>query len=129
MEQVLENVFLNAIQAMPQGGSLTVRTALRAGFAEISVEDAGPGIPGEIRSKIFDPFFTTKPHGTGLGLSIVYRIMEAHGGRVDVENVTQEDPQARSLRVVGTRVLLLLPLGPKNTGIDLGAGDWDGRLR
>ena len=129
MEQVLENVLVNAIQAMPQGGSLTVRTALRAGFAEISVEDTGPGIPGEIRSRVFDPFFTTKPHGTGLGLSIVYRIMEAHGGRVDVENVTQEDPQARSLRVVGTRVLLLLPLGPKNTGIELGAGDWDGRLR
>jgi len=122
MEQVLANVFLNAVQAMPQGGSLTVRTGLRAGFAEISVEDTGPGIPGEIRSKIFDPFFTTKPHGTGLGLSIVYRIMEAHGGRVDVENVTQEDPQASSFRVVGTRVLLLLPLGPKNTDIEPVAG-------
>ena len=126
---MLANVFENAIQAMPQGGSLTVRTALRAGFAEISVEDTGPGIPGEIRSRVFDPFFTTKPHGTGLGLSIVYRIMEAHGGRIDVENVTQQDPQARSLRVVGTRVLLLLPLGPKNTGIELVAGDRDGRLR
>ena len=111
MEQVLANVFANAVQAMPQGGNLTVRTALRAGFAEISVKDTGPGIPAEIRSKIFDPFFTTKLHGTGLGLSIVYRIMEAHGGRVDVENVTQDDPQASSLRVAGTRVILLLPLG------------------
>jgi signal transduction histidine kinase len=114
LEQVLANVFVNAVQAMPQGGSLTVGTGLRAGLAEISVEDTGPGIPGEIRSKIFDPFFTTKPHGTGLGLSIVYSIMEAHGGRVDVENVTQEDTRARSLRVVGTRVLLLLPLGAKH---------------
>ena len=111
MEQVLANVFVNAAQAMPQGGRLTVSTALRAGFAQISVEDTGPGIPGEIRGRIFDPFFTTKPQGTGLGLSIVYSIMQAHGGRVDVENVTQEDVQASSLRVVGTRVLLLLPLG------------------
>ncbi len=122
MEQVLANVFVNAVQAMPQGGRLTVRTGLRAGFAEISVEDTGPGIPGEIRSKIFDPFFTTKPHGTGLGLSIVYRIMEAHGGRIDVENVMLEDPQASSLQVVGTRVLLLLPLGAKNTDIEMVAG-------
>ncbi|MBI4189636.1 MAG: HAMP domain-containing protein [Betaproteobacteria bacterium] len=111
MEQVLANVFVNAVQAMPQGGSLTVRTALRAGFAEIAVEDTGPGIPGEIRSKIFDPFFTTKPHGTGLGLSIVYRIMEAHGGKIGVESVTREDPHASSLRVAGTRVVLSLPLG------------------
>ena len=114
MEQVLANVFVNAAQAMPQGGCLTVRTALRAGFAQISVEDTGPGIPGEIRSRIFDPFFTTKPQGTGLGLSIVYSIMQAHGGRIDVGNVTQEDFRASSLRVVGTRVLLLLPLGAKH---------------
>ena len=129
MEQVLANVLVNAVQAMPHGGSLTVRTGLRAGFAEIAVEDTGPGIPDEIRSRIFDPFFTTKPHGTGLGLSIVYRIMEAHGGRVDVKNVTQEDPQAGSSRLVGTRVLLLLPLGPENVDIDRVAGDQDGRLR
>jgi signal transduction histidine kinase len=122
MEQVLANVFVNAAQATPHGGSLTVRTGLRAGFAEISVEDTGPGIPDEIRSKIFDPFFTTKQHGTGLGLSIVYSIMEAHGGKVEVDNVTQENPQAHSLRVIGTRVLLFLPLGPKNAAVDLVAG-------
>ena len=129
MEQVLANVFVNALQAMPQGGGLTVRTGLRAGFAEISVEDTGPGVPDEIRSKIFDPFFTTKPHGTGLGLSIVYRIMEAHGGRVDVENTTQDDPHASSPRVAGARVLILLPLGTKSTDIEMAAGHEDGRLR
>lgn len=115
MQQVLGNVLVNAVQAMPRGGSLTVSTALREGFAEISVEDTGPGIPGEIRSKIFDPFFTTKPQGTGLGLSIVYTIMEAHGGKVEVESVTREDPQAGPSRPVGTRVLLVLPSGTKNT--------------
>ena len=116
---MLANVFVNAAQAMPQGGSLTVRTALRAGFAEISVEDTGPGIPAEIRGRIFDPFFTTKPQGTGLGLSIVYSIMEAHGGKVGVENVTQADIQASPSRIVGTRVLLLLPLGAKHAGIEM----------
>ena len=111
MEQVLANVLVNAVQAMPQGGSLTVGTALRGGFAEISVQDTGAGIPEAIRSRIFDPFFTTKPHGTGLGLSIVYSIMEAHGGKVEVQSVAPEEPQASSARPVGTRVVLSLPLG------------------
>ena len=110
MEQVLANVLVNAVQSMPQGGDLTLRTTLRPDYAEISVQDAGPGVPDTIRSRIFDPFFTTKPHGTGLGLSIVYTIMEAHGGKVEVESVTREDPQAGPLHPVGTRVLLLLPL-------------------
>ncbi|MBI4205673.1 MAG: HAMP domain-containing protein [Betaproteobacteria bacterium] len=112
MEQVLANVLVNAVQAMPQGGELTVRTALRPDCAEISVQDTGPGIPVAIRSRIFDPFFTTKPHGTGLGLSIVFTIMEAHGGKVRAENVTGRD----SLRPVGTRVVLSLPLAPAHAG-------------
>ncbi len=106
MEEVLTNVLVNAIQAMPQGGSLSVRTVLRSDFAEISVQDTGPGIAEEIRGKIFDPFFTTKPQGTGLGLSIVYRIMEAHGGSVELENVAEAGDR-------GTRVVLLLPLKAK----------------
>ena len=114
MEQVLANVLVNALQAMPQGGSLSVGTALRSDFAEISIHDTGPGIPNEIRSRIFDPFFTTKPQGTGLGLSIVYRIMEAHGGKVELESVTQGHAQEGTLRQVGTRVVLLLRLRAKN---------------
>ncbi|MBI2317528.1 MAG: HAMP domain-containing protein [Betaproteobacteria bacterium] len=110
MEQVLANVLTNAVQAMPQGGRLTVATALKRGFAEISVQDTGPGIADKIRSRIFDPFFTTKPQGTGLGLSIVYRIMEAHGGRVEVESVAREDSQENPSRASGTRVILALPL-------------------
>lgn len=110
MEQVLGNVLSNAAQCMPHGGNLTVGTALRAGYAEISVTDTGPGIPEAIRSRIFDPFFTTKPQGTGLGLSIVHTIMMAHGGRVEVESTTREDHEARPSRPVGTRVALLLPL-------------------
>ena len=110
MGQVLTNVLENALHAMPRGGRLTVTTALRADHAEISVQDTGAGIPAEIRSRIFDPFFTTRPQGTGLGLSIVYRIMEAHGGSIEVESATQEEREASSLREIGTKVRLFLPL-------------------
>ncbi len=111
MEQVLANVLVNAVQAMPQGGSLRVGTALRGGFAEISVQDSGAGIPDAIRGRIFDPFFTTKPQGTGLGLSIVYSIMEAHGGKVEVHSLSPDAPPAGASRPVGTRVILSLPQG------------------
>ena len=110
MEQVLANVLSNAAQCMPQGGILTVGTALRAGYAEISVADTGPGIPRAIRNRVFDPFFTTKPEGTGLGLSIVHTIMTAHGGRVEIDSVTREDHEVSPSRPMGTRVALLLPL-------------------
>ncbi|MBI2349870.1 MAG: HAMP domain-containing protein [Deltaproteobacteria bacterium] len=110
MGQVLMNVFVNAIQAMPQGGSLTVRTGFRNAVAEIMIQDSGPGIPKEIRSRIFDPFFTTKQGGTGLGLSIVYRIMEEHGGRVAVESRTAEEAEPGSSGSVGTTVRLFIPL-------------------
>ena len=105
---MLANVLVNAVQAMPQGGNLTVGSAIREGFAEISVRDTGSGIPEAIQNRIFDPFFTTKPHGTGLGLSIVYRIMEAHGGRVEVQSSKHHGGDAAE--PAGTRILLLLPL-------------------
>ncbi|TAJ98391.1 hypothetical protein EPO44_11705, partial [bacterium] len=110
MQQVFMNVFVNAIQVMPQGGELTVRSSLRGEFAEITVRDTGPGIPSGIRNKIFDPFFTTKQGGTGLGLSIVYRIMEQHGGRVEVESLTAEEIRAGAAGSTGTKVRLSLPV-------------------
>ena len=119
MEQVLGNILVNAAQAMPQGGSLMVGTSLGTGFAEISVRDTGPGVPDAIRGRIFDPFFTTKPQGTGLGLSIVYRIMEAHGGKVDVYSIKRDDPQGSAGGQAGTRVLLSLPLGAAQANDDV----------
>ena len=110
MRQVLMNVFVNAIQAMPRGGSLTVETALREGLVEIAVQDSGAGIPRDIRGKIFDPFFTTKEAGTGLGLSIVYRIMQEHGGRIEVESRTAEEMETGSSGSVGTTIRLYIPL-------------------
>ncbi len=88
IEQVLMNLALNAVEAMPGGGTLAVRTGSEAGHAWIEVEDTGAGIPAAIRDRIFDPFFTTKPagRGTGLGLSVVLGIVTSHGGSIRVES-------------------------------------------
>ena len=87
LTQALLNLFLNAVQAMEQGGTLRVSArTLPNGMFSISVADTGPGIPPEIQASIFTPYFTTKPSGTGLGLAIVYQIAEGHGGRVSVGN-------------------------------------------
>jgi len=96
MERVFNNIIKNALEAMPDDG--TGRIAIKIGTrtvpllstldecccVEISISDTGCGIPDDLREKIFHPFFTTKPNGTGLGLSLVHRIVEAHGGRVEV---------------------------------------------
>lgn len=96
--QVFLNLILNAIQAMPDGGQVRIRTECRRtegksaarsfpGSAEVLVEvaDTGPGIPAHLREEIFKPFVTTKHRGTGLGLSVSRRIVEEHGGRIAVE--------------------------------------------
>jgi two-component system NtrC family sensor kinase len=88
IQQVLLNLVTNAFQAMEDsGGRVTVRSRSSAGRLRIEVEDTGPGVPAEIRTRIFDPFFTTKPvgKGTGLGLSVAHGIVSAHEGRIWVE--------------------------------------------
>ncbi len=84
--QVLMNLVVNAQDAMPEGGILTVRTVATEDWVGFEVEDTGVGIPPELRPKLFEPFFTTKPagRGTGLGLAVVHGIVRAHGGRVEV---------------------------------------------
>jgi signal transduction histidine kinase len=90
VRQALLNVVLNGLQAMPKGGTLTVRaTAERRGgraYARVDVIDTGLGIPSEVQSRMFQPFFTTKASGTGLGLAVVKRIVEAHRGEIRVES-------------------------------------------
>jgi two-component system, NtrC family, sensor histidine kinase HydH len=83
IEQVLLNVVLNAIQASPQGGRVTVQESVESPDVLIDVTDEGPGVPEEQLPRIFSPFFTTKEKGTGLGLAIVHRIVATHGGSID----------------------------------------------
>jgi signal transduction histidine kinase len=115
MKQTVLNLLINALEAMPSGGTLTLATRIvdavqgqptgrrkgngdgsQAGgpaafpaptaWATLSVADTGGGIPTEILGDMFNPFFTTKEVGTGLGLTLVRRITRAHGGRVEVDN-------------------------------------------
>jgi two-component system, NtrC family, sensor histidine kinase HydH len=106
LTQCLLNLYLNAIQAMENGGSLTVEsTAGKAGRFNIIVSDTGRGISPEEVRKIFDPYFTTKSKGTGLGLAIVYKIVEAHGGRIEVNSTIDE----------GTSFLINVPCEHRET--------------
>jgi len=84
IHQVLLNLLLNAIQAIPADGEITVEVHACDGSACVTVADTGAGIDPEHLPNIFRPFFTTKGHGTGLGLSLAWRIVEDHGGRIDV---------------------------------------------
>jgi signal transduction histidine kinase len=82
LKQVLLNLVLNAIQAMPFGGEITLSTEIELGQAVIQIKDQGSGIETDHLERIFDPFFTTKPDGTGLGLAVAHQIIEQHGGSV-----------------------------------------------
>jgi signal transduction histidine kinase len=86
MERVFYNLILNAVQASPQGGAVTVKTRAAAGTVEVAVIDRGVGIEPQQRDSIFNPFFTTKPEGVGLGLAIVSKIVDEHGGKITVES-------------------------------------------
>jgi signal transduction histidine kinase len=92
MKQVLLNLIHNALQAMPNGGELTISTksTARGGrdWIKVSVQDTGIGIPKLDQARIFEPFYTTKGQegGTGLGLSVTYGIITDHGGQIDVES-------------------------------------------
>lgn len=104
LQQCILNLIFNAIESMPEGGNLEIRSCCDANQEnfQIDIKDTGCGISTENREHIFDPFFTTKPEGegTGLGLSIVYGIVKNHGGKVDVKSTTGE----------GTRFRLTFPV-------------------
>jgi PAS domain S-box-containing protein len=87
VKQALLNVALNGIQAMPDGGRLTLVTARTPNGALLTVHDEGPGIDPEIRAKIFDLYFTTKQAGSGIGLAMTFRVMQLHNGSVDFESL------------------------------------------
>jgi signal transduction histidine kinase len=104
MRQVFWNLLINACQALPNGGEIKISAApvSHSGETEwlkVTISDSGQGIAREDIDKIFHPFFTTKTGGTGLGLAIVYRIIEDHGGTIDVESEPGK----------GTRFSIMLP--------------------
>lgn len=106
LEQVFNNLVLNAIHVLSDGGKIDLKAYLNPASPDeviITIADSGPGIPTEIKSRIFEPFFTTKTKGTGLGLSIARRIIEAHGGTIAIDN--HPNP--------GTQFVIKLPVGKK----------------
>ncbi len=121
--QVLQNLLINALQAMPDGGTLMVYAEnlsvgretpgsshqLKEGkYVRISIKDTGCGIPEELLTKIFDPYFTTKPKGSGIGLATAYSVIKRHGGVIEVESDVD----------FGTSVFVYLPASP---GVEVSA--------
>lgn len=102
LSRALGNLVTNALEAMPEGGTLRVRTAAEPPGVSVQVEDTGPGLNEEERTRLFTPYYTTKRGGTGLGLAIVQGIVSDHGGRVQVKTEPGK----------GTTFTLLLPAAP-----------------
>ena len=85
LKQVFLNLVVNAMDAMPDGGTLRIDTRDERDFVLLQVQDSGEALP-ELLPHIFDPFYTTKNHGTGLGLSVSHSIIQSHGGRIEVSS-------------------------------------------
>jgi len=100
MEQALTNLVINAVEVMPNGGTLGIRLNGNEHRLIITISDTGPGISHDVQRRIFEPFFTTKARGTGLGLAVAQRIIEEHGGTIDVSSEIGE----------GTKFTIQLPL-------------------
>ncbi len=109
IQQVLLNLFTNAVQAMPEGGRLHLSTTWDKATKNVilTIQDTGEGIPRQFREKVFDPFFTTKKvgEGTGLGLSVSYGIINRFGGEISFESATEKERPGRS----GTTFTIRLP--------------------
>ncbi len=102
LSRVFDNLILNAVQAMPEGGKLHISTGQVGDLIEVKVKDTGLGIPEKELKKLFHPFYTTKAQGTGLGLANAKRVMETHGGTITVESEAGK----------GTTVTVRLPIKP-----------------
>jgi signal transduction histidine kinase len=107
MKQVFINILMNSLQAMPQGGAVTIATKYKKADEEVEVTftDTGPGMAEDVLSQVFQPFYTTKDKGLGLGLNIVYKIVKEHGGYILLS----------SRKAEGTQVKLSVPAVPRST--------------
>lgn len=95
LHRALSNLVLNAIDAMPAGGELSLRTRAAGDYIEVSIADTGTGLTEEECSRIFTPYYTSKQHGTGLGLAIVQSVVSDHGGRISVESAKNKGTMFR----------------------------------
>ena len=100
MKSCIFNVILNAFQAMPDGGTLTINTQSKNGALLLTISDTGAGVPENELQKVFDPFFTTKRNGLGIGLAMTKRVVEEHGGNVDILSAVGK----------GSSVIITLPV-------------------
>jgi len=100
LRQVLHNLIQNSVDAMAEGGELSLKTQIEPGCLKITVQDSGHGMSEETQRNMFTPYFTTKEKGTGLGLAIVQQIVQEHEGSITVE----------SKEGVGTKIILSFPL-------------------
>ena len=116
IRRVFMNIINNAVQAMQDGGTLTIRGYESLGMTEIKVSDTGVGIPAESLKKLFKPLFTSKPKGMGMGLAVSKRIIDAHGGSIEVESAPNK----------GTTFTIRLPAGRCRAD---GRGTGEGRQR
>jgi nitrogen fixation/metabolism regulation signal transduction histidine kinase len=107
LNRAIENLVLNAMDAMPAGGVLMLRTSHKNGMVSLEVSDTGAGLTPEECERVFTPYYTTKQHGTGLGLAIVQSVISDHGGRISVESETG----------VGTSFHIDLPVQPPHRAL------------
>jgi two-component system sensor histidine kinase HydH len=106
IEQAVLNLVLNALEAMPRGGELSLRATVEDGGLRVLVRDSGPGIPAEIQDHIFRPYFSTKDHGTGIGLTLAEKLVRQHRGRL-----------AFRTGPGGTSFAITLPVNGQNGGV------------
>ena len=111
IRQALLNLVLNAMQAMPDGGKLRVCVERQGKLAVVEVADTGTGIPAAVLPRIFDLYFTTKSTGSGIGLAMTYRILQLHGGALDVRSNAEPESRER-----GTVFTLKIPVSAALAG-------------
>lgn len=125
IEQVVMNLAVNAVDAMPDGGVLSIATGFENDSAWLTVSDTGHGIPDAIRDRIFEPFFTTKEvgKGTGLGLSVVHGIILAHGGHIELESPADRGATFKVQLPLQTAPATLKPQTPSERDVPDGRGE------
>ena len=115
IKQALLNIIKNALGAMDDGGTLTIKTYIKDNLVQIRIQDTGCGIPADLISKIFEPYFTTKDNGSGLGLTVVYKVIKEHGGELRVFSKEGE----------GTTFTILLPIPQTEKKLLVWEGEFD----